>query len=70
MYGGGVVVDRRISVGESSKEWLISTVRAVEVMCWEWKEVRICCIVRVVNSDWGCGWRIVEVYKRFSRRVH
>ena len=70
VYGGGVTVDRKTSVGESSEEWLISTVRTVEVMCREWKEVRVCCVVGVVNSDWGCGWRVVEVYKRFSRRVH
>ena len=70
VYGGGRTVDRRISVGESSEEWLISAVRAMEMMCWEWEEVRICCVVGVVNVDWGCGWWIVEVYKRFSGRVH
>ena len=70
MYGGGETVDRRISVGESSEEWLISTVRTVEMVCWEWKEMRVCCVVGIVNADWGCGWWIVEIYKRFSRRVH
>ena len=63
MYGGGKTVDCRILVGESSEEWLISTVRAVDVMCWEWKYRRICCVVGVVNADGGCGRWTVEVYK-------
>ena len=54
MYGGGRTVDRRISVGESSEEWLISTVRTVEMVYWEWKDERVCCVVGVVNADWGC----------------
>ena len=70
MYGGGRLANRRISVGESSEEWLISAVRAVMMMCWEWKCRRLCGIVRVSETDWGGrGW-IVEVYKRFPRRVH
>ena len=63
MYGGGRMADLRISVGESSEEWLISTVRTVEVVCWEWENGRICCIVGIVNADWGCGRWVVEVYK-------
>ena len=63
MYGGGRTADRRISVGESSEEWLISAVRTVEVMCWEWEDEGICCVVGIVNADWGCGWWMVEVYK-------
>ena len=70
MYGGGRTVDRKISVGESSEEWLISAVGAVAVMCWKWEDGRICRIVGVVNADWGYGWWIVEVYKRFPRCVH
>ena len=70
VYGGGETADRRISVGESSEEWLISTVRTMEMMCWEWEDEGICCVVGVVNADWGCGWWIVEVYKGFSRRAH
>ena len=39
VYGGGRTVERRISVGESSDEWLIlgMAVRAVEMVGWEWE---------------------------------
>ena len=63
VYGGGRAVERKISMGESSEEWLISTVRTVEVMCWGWEDRRVCCVVGVVNVDWDYGRWIVEVYK-------
>ena len=39
MYGGGRMVNCRISVGESSEEWLMmrSTVGAVKMVNWEWE---------------------------------
>ena len=70
MYGGGRVTDRRISVGDSSDEWLISTVRTMEVMSWERKQWGVCGVVRVSKADWGCGRWVVEVYKRFPGRIH
>ena len=70
MYGGGRIVDRRISVGESSEEWLISAVWTVKLVCWERKDGRICGVVGVVDVNWVCRWWIVEVYKGFPRPVH
>ena len=70
MYGGGRLADRRTSVGESSEEWLISAVRTVMMMCWEWKYRGLCGVVRVSKADWGSERRIVEVYKQFPGRVH
>ena len=68
MYGGGSTAARRISVGESSDEWLIlaTTVGTVEMVSWEREEEWIGCIVGGVGANWGCGRRIVEVYKWFS----
>ena len=65
VYGGGNTADCRILVGESSEEWLIlgSAMGTVEVMSWEWKYRRVCCVVGVSKADWGCGRWIVEVYK-------
>ena len=56
MYGGGRMAERRISVGESSEEWLMagSAVGTVEVMNWEWKYRRVGGIVGVFEVDWGC----------------
>ena len=58
------MADRKISVGESSKEWLMtrSTVRTVRMVDWEWKYWRVGSIVGGSKADWGCGWWIVEVY--------
>ena len=65
MYGGGRTANRRISVGESSDEWLIlgSTVRTIKVMDREWKYWGVCRVVRVSKANWGCGRWVVEVYK-------
>ena len=72
MHGGGRTADRRISVGESSEEWLIlgSTMRTVKMVSREWEYRGICGVVGVFKADWGCGRWIVEVYKRFPGRVH
>ena len=40
------------------------------MMSWEREEEWIGCIVGGVGTNWGCGRRIVEVYKWFSERVH
>ena len=65
MYGGGRTVDRRISVGESSEEWLMtrSTVGAMRMVNWEREYRRLGCIVGVFKIDWGCGRWVVGVYK-------
>ena len=72
MYGGGRAADRRISVGESSEEWLMmrTAMRTVTVMNREWEYCGVCSIVGVSKADWGCGRWIVEVYKRFPRCIH
>ena len=72
MYGGGRTADRRISVGESSEEWLIlgSAVRTVKMMSWEREYWGVCGVVGVSKANWGCGRWIVEVYKRFPGCVH
>ena len=72
MYRGGDMADRRISVGESSEEWLIlgSAMGTVEMVSREWEYRRICCVVGSSNANWGCGRWIVEVYKCFSEHVH
>ena len=72
MYGGGRVADRRISVGESSDEWLIlgSTVRTMKLVSWKREYRGFCGIVGVSKADWVCGRWVVEVYKRFPGRVH
>ena len=57
------MVDRRISVGESREEWLISTVGTVKMVNGEWKQLRVCGVVGVSKTDWGFRWQIVEVYK-------
>ena len=56
MYGGGRTVDRKISVGESSEEWLIlgSAMRAMETVGRKWEQWRVCGVVRVSKVDWGC----------------
>ena len=65
VYGGGRAADRRISVGESSEEWLMmrTAMRTVTVMNREWEYCGVCSIVGVSKADWGCGRWIVEVYK-------
>ena len=65
MYGGGRTADRRISVGESSEEWLMigSTVKTIGMVDWEWKYWGVGGVVRGSKADWGCGGWIVEVYK-------
>ena len=65
MYGGGRTAEHRISVGESSEEWLILglAVRTVKMVDWEWEYWRVGSVVRVFKADWGCGRWIVEVYK-------
>ena len=72
MYGGGRTANRRISVGESSEEWLIvgSAVRTVKMVNREREYRGVSGVVRVSKADWGCGRWIVEVYKRFPERVH
>ena len=70
MYGGGRTVERRILVGESSEEWLISTMGTMEVVSWEREYWGVCCVVGSSKADWGCGRWIVEVYKRFPECVH
>ena len=71
MYGGGRTANRRISVGESSEEWLIlgSAVRTTEMMEWKWEYWGVCCVVGVSKADWGCGRWIVEVYKWFPGHI-
>ena len=68
MYGGGELADRRTSVGESREEWLIlrSIMGTVKMMNGEREYWRVCSVVGVSKADWGCGRRIVEVYKRFA----
>ena len=72
MYGGGRTADRRISVGESSEEWLIlgSAVGTVKMVDWKWECWGVCGVVGVSKADWGCKRRIVEVYKQFLGRIH
>ena len=72
MYGGGWIVDRRISVGESSEEWLmlVSTVGTVELVNWNREDGIVCCIMGVSKADWGGGRWIVEVYKWSPGRSH
>ena len=70
MPGDGRATERRISMGESSEEWLISTVGTMVVVSREGEYRWVGGIVRVFETDWGCGRWIVEVYKRFPGRVH
>ena len=65
MHVGGGMAARRISVGESSDEWLIlvTAVGTMKMVSWEWEEEGVGCVVGVVGTDWGCGRRVVEVYK-------
>ena len=39
------------------------------MMNWEREQWRVCGIVGVFKMDWGCGRRIVEVYKRLAERI-